>query len=75
MRIQILELPLDIEAEFTRTPFALIVDQIEQNSITTPDGNEVRRDLEANVEAFQQFGEQIGAVGTLCAAETIEVVN
>lgn len=75
MRIQILELPLDTAGEFTRTPFALIIDQIEQNSITTHDGNEVRTDLEANVEALHGFGVQIGAVGTLCTAETIEVVN
>jgi len=75
MRIQILELPLDTAGEFSRTPFALIVDEIEQNIITTSDGNEVCRDLEVAAESLQQFGEQIGAVGTLCTAETIEVVN
>lgn len=59
-RIQILELPTEVVGEFVRTPFALVVDQMDARDV---------------VHEVDEFRKMIGAAGALVTSDTIEVVR
>lgn len=73
MRIQILELPTVPDGDDYRTPFALIIDQVDVEEITTLGGEAVRSE-HPEMAGVSRLAEQVGASGVLLTGETVEVV-
>jgi hypothetical protein len=76
-RIRILELPLQVVGEMSRTPFALIVDQVATDHDTSDTFDEHVAVLTVNAEISQEqidaFAATIGAAGALVTSATLDV--
>ncbi len=71
-RIQILELPTRVVGEFVETPFALIVDGVEGETVANVGGDTVRTRL---TKSWDGAAKVIGAVGAIVSDEPIEIVR
>ena len=74
-RIQILELPTQVVGEKVRTPFALIIDQVETETLPTYDDVSVHTTSELTQTEADTIGRNLGAVGVVLASCTLDVVR
>ena len=73
-RIQVLELPTLVEGDRVTTPFALVIDQVGADVITAHGrGEPIRTALDITHEQAQQMAKQLGAVGAIVTAQTLEI--
>lgn len=76
-RIQILELPVNVVGEYSRTPFAVVIDQVdtESNLIEDTMGRPIQehKATELTQDEADQIAQRIGAVGAILTACTLDV--
>ena len=72
-RIQILELPMKHVGEYSQTPFAIVIDQVETEETTTFDQSVVLTTPELTQTEADGIAERLGAVGAILTACTLEV--
>lgn len=72
-RIQILELPSLVADELVMTPFALVIDQVETEQITTIQDDVITSAAELTQAEADQIAARIGAVGTILVRCTLDV--
>lgn len=72
-RIQILELPSQVVGEIVRTPFALVIDQVDTETINTHSGANVRTLTELTQDEANAMAKSVGAEAALLAACTLDV--
>ena len=72
-RIQILELPSEQIGDTYRTPFAIVIDQVESESLQTSTGVTFRTLTELTQREADSIARSVGAVGAVLAACTLEV--
>ena len=74
-RIQILELPTQVVGEVVNTPFAIIIDQVETETLTTSTDVSFRTMSELTQTEADTIGRNLGAVGVVLAACTLDIVR
>lgn len=72
-RIQILELPSEQVGEVFRTPFAIVIDQVESETIATSTGVEFRTLTELTQSEADTIARNVGAVGAVLASCTLDI--
>jgi len=72
-RIQILELPSQVVGEIVRTPFALVIDQVDTETINTHSGANVRTLTELTQDEANAMAKSVGAEAALLAACTLDI--
>jgi hypothetical protein len=72
-RIQILELPSEVVGEVVKTPFALVIDQVETEEISTFAEDVIRNTSELTQDEADTIARNIGAVGTILTRCTLDV--
>lgn len=76
-RIQILELPMLHIGEASKTPFVLVIDQVETETELLADagGNEIKRvsSAELTQREADQIAREMGAVSAILAACTLDI--
>lgn len=72
-RIQILELPMVHLGEVSKTPFAIIIDQVDTETTSTSTGVEFRTFSELTQAEADKMAREVGAVGAILVACTLEV--
>jgi hypothetical protein len=71
--IQILELPTQSVGEVYRTPFAIVIDQVESETLDAIGGENIRTDYEFTQTEADAMAKNIGAVGAVLTARTLDV--
>jgi hypothetical protein len=78
-RIQILELPTEVVGDYVRTPFALVIDQVdvETEEVRGAAGPAIRERVVAELTQHEanQIAERLGAVGAILVANTLNVAR
>ena len=72
-RIRVLELPMKHVGEYSETPFAIVIDQVELDDHSTFEGDAIRPTAELTQDEADQIASRIGAVGAILTACTLEV--
>jgi len=72
-RIKVLELPSKVIGELIETPFALIIDQVEREELTTFDGDAVQVAFELTQAEADQIARSVGARGAVLTACTLDL--
>ncbi|MFC5930918.1 hypothetical protein D6T64_12050 [Cryobacterium melibiosiphilum] len=72
-RIKILELPMLHVGDASKTPFSIIIDEVEQEDITGYANNVVRRTSELTQEEADKIARDMGAVSAILAACTLDI--
>lgn len=72
-RLRILELPLQVLGEYTTTPFAVIIDQVETRYDTANDDPEPPLVAELTQDGADHIAHQLGAVAAVVLAGTIDL--
>lgn len=74
-RIQIMELPALVVGEFIKTPFAIVIDQVESDSVEAIDGTVLRRLIALTQTEADLMAQRVGAEGAILAACTLDVIR
>lgn len=72
-RIQILELPMEHVGDYSRTPFAVIIDQVESDEIQNFQSETVMGRSEVTQSLAKNIADEVGAVGAIVSTGTIDV--
>ncbi len=73
-RIQILELPTIVAGDLVKTPFALVIDQVETEDTASFQDNVVRTSAEITQAEASELASRVGAVGAILVRCTLDVV-
>lgn len=72
-RIQILELPSQVVGEIVRAPFALVIDQVDTETINTHSGANVRTLTELTQDEANAMAKSVGAEAAILATFTLDI--
>lgn len=72
-RIQILELPTIVAGDLVKTPFALVIDQVETEDTASVQGDVVRTSAEITQAEASEFASRVGAVGAILVRCTLDI--
>ena len=72
-RIQILELPSQVVGEVVRTPFALVIDQVDTEGIINHSGDNVRTLSELTQDEANAMAKSVGAEAAILATFTLDI--
>ncbi len=73
-RIQILELPTIVAGDLVKTPFALVIDQVETEDTASFQDDVVRTSAESTQAEASELASRVGAVGAILVRCTLDVV-
>ncbi len=73
-RIQILELPTIVAGDLVKTPFALVIDQVETEDTASFQDDVVRTSAEITQAEASELASRVGAVGAILVRCTLDVV-
>lgn len=74
-RISILDLPTQVLGDAVSTPFVLVIDQVESESIEAFNGDTVAKMQEITPVEAAHWAAQAGAVGVILASGTLDIVR
>jgi hypothetical protein len=72
-RIRILELPMEHVGEVSKTPFAIVIDQVDTEEVTSFDQHVVLKTSELTQDEADTMARNVGAVGAILTACTLEI--
>ena len=72
-RIQILELPTQVVGEHIRTPFSIIIDQVQHEVMGPFNGATVRHSAELTQDEADRIARGMGAVSAVLLACTMDL--
>ncbi len=73
-RIQILELPTIVAGNLVKTPFALVIDQVETEDTASFQDDVVRTSAEITQAEVSELASRVGAVGAILVRCTLDIV-
>lgn len=73
-RIQILELPTIVAGDLVKTPFALVIDQVETEDTASFPDDVVRTSAEITQAEASELASRVGAVGAILVRCTLDIV-
>lgn len=73
-RIQILELPTIVAGDLVKTPFALVIDQVETEDTASFQDDVVRTSAEITQAEASELASRVGAVGAILVRCTLDIV-
>lgn len=73
-RIQILELPTIVAGDLVKTPFALVIDQVETEDTASFQDDVVRTSAEITQAEASELASRVGAVGAIVVRCTLDIV-
>lgn len=73
-RIQILELPTIVAGDLVKTPFALVIDQVETEDTASFQDDVVRTSAEITPAEASELASRVGAVGAILVRCTLDIV-
>lgn len=73
-RIQILELPTIVAGDLVKTPFALVIDQVETEDTASFQDDVVRTSAEITQAEASELASRVGAIGAILVRCTLDVV-
>ena len=73
-RIQILELPTIVAGDLVKTPFALVIDQVETEDTASVQDDVVRTSAEITQAEASELASRVGAVGAILVRCTLDIV-
>jgi hypothetical protein len=72
-RIQVLELPTEVDGDNVRTPFALIIDQVDSETIDAMTGDTIRQTIDADQVTLANFAADVKAEALIVYPGTLDL--